>query len=83
MVRSWLSMLAIKDMLWEKSDKGWQYHVVPAGGGIVRWNDVAQAVKDRKFNGTISLHAEYETKDMAERKALAKRELDFLKNLLG
>ena len=40
-VRSWLSMLAIKDMLWEKSDKqGWQYHVVPAGDGIVRWNDV-------------------------------------------
>ena len=40
-------------------------------------------VKDRKFNGTISLHAEYETKDMAERKAPAKRELDFLKKLLA
>ena len=83
-VRPWLSMLAIKDMLWEKSDKqGWQFHVVPAGDGIVRWNDVAQAVKDCKFNGTISLHAEYETKDLDERKALAKRELDFLKKLLG
>jgi sugar phosphate isomerase/epimerase len=83
-VRPWLSMLAIKDMLWEKNDKqGWQYHVVPAGDGIVRWNDVAQGVKDCKFNGTISLHGEYETKDMDERKVLAKQELDFLKRLLG
>ncbi len=84
MVRSWLAMLAIKDMLWEKSEsKGWQVRVVPAGDGIVRWNDVAQAVKDRKFNGTISLHGEYETKDLDERKALAKRELEFLKKLLS
>ena len=83
-VRPWLSMLAIKDMLWEKSDEqGWQYHTVPAGDGIVRWNDVAQAVKDCRFNGTISLHAEYEEKDLDKRKGLAKRELAFLKKLLG
>jgi sugar phosphate isomerase/epimerase len=82
-VRSWLSMLAIKDMLWSKGDKGWKYDVVPAGDGIVRWDDVAAAVKERKFNGTISLHGEYATKDMDERKALAKRELEFLKKLLG
>ena len=84
MVRPWLSLLAIKDMLWEKSDKrGWQYHVVPAGDGIVRWGDVAEGVKECRFNGTISLHGEYETKDLDERKALAKRELEFLKKLLG
>ena len=84
MVRPWLSLLAIKDMLWEKSDKqGWQSHVVPAGDGIVRWGDVAQGVKECKFNGTISLHGEYETKDLDERKALAKRELEFLKKLLA
>ena len=84
MVRPWLSLLAIKDMLWTKNDKGeWQYHVVPAGDGIVRWGDVAKGVKECKFNGTISLHAEYETKDLDERKALAKRELEFLKQQLG
>jgi len=84
MVRPWLSLLAIKDMLWEKSDKqGWQYHVVPAGDGVVRWDDVAAGVKECRFNGTISLHGEYETKDLDERKRLAKRELDFLKKLLG
>jgi sugar phosphate isomerase/epimerase len=83
-IRPWLSMLAIKDMLWSKDDKkGWKYDVVPAGDGIVRWDDAAKGVKECKFNGTISLHAEYEAKDLDERKALAKRELDFLKKLLG
>jgi sugar phosphate isomerase/epimerase len=83
-VRPWLSMLAIKDMLWDKTDKqGWQSRVVPAGDGIVRWPDFALGVKECRFNGTISLHGEYEVKDLDERKALAKRELEFLKKLLG
>ena len=84
MVRPWLTLLAIKDMLWEKSDKqGWQYHVVPAGDGVVRWNEVGQGVKECSFNGTVSLHGEYATKDMDERQALAKRELEMLKKLLA
>ena len=83
MVRSWFSLLAIKDMAWAKTRRGWQYHVVPAGLGIVRWKEVAQALKERKFNGTISLHGEYEAKDLARRKQLAKKELAFLKKTLG
>jgi sugar phosphate isomerase/epimerase len=82
LVRPWLSLLAIKDMVWEKGKDGWQYHVVPAGEGIVRWNEVAQAVKECKFNGTISLHGEYEVKDLDERRRLAKQELAFLKKQL-
>jgi sugar phosphate isomerase/epimerase len=78
-VRPWLSLLAIKDMLWEKHKDAWQYHVVPAGDGIVRWGDVALGLKDCGFQGTVSLHAEYEVKDLAERKKLAARELAFLK----
>jgi sugar phosphate isomerase/epimerase len=83
LLRPWVSLLAIKDMLWEKDKAGWKYHVVPAGDGIVRWPDVAQAVKEAKFNGTISLHGEYEAKDLAERKELAKRELALLKKHLA
>ena len=82
MVRPWLSLLAIKDMAWEKGKDGWKNSVVPAGEGIVHWNEVGQAVKECKFNGTISLHGEYETKDIAERKELAKRELALLKKQL-
>jgi sugar phosphate isomerase/epimerase len=83
LVRLWLSLVAIKDMLPEKQKDVWQYHVVPVGDGIVRWNEVGQALKDAKFNGTISLHGEYETKDLAERKRLAKKELEALKKVLG
>jgi sugar phosphate isomerase/epimerase len=80
MVRPWFSLLAIKDMVWEKRQQVWQHHVVPAGEGIVRWNEVAQGLKECRFNGTISLHGEYETKDLAERKQLAKQELALLKS---
>ena len=79
LLRPWVTLLAIKDMLWEKDKGVWKYHVVPAGDGIVRWAEVGQAVKAAKFNGTVSVHGEYETKDLAERKELAKRELALLK----
>lgn len=83
LIRPWLSLVAIKDMLWEKRKDAWQYHVVPVGEGIVRWNEVALGLKECGFKGTISLHAEYEVKELAERKNLAAKELAFLKGRLG
>jgi sugar phosphate isomerase/epimerase len=82
LVKSWLSLVAIKDMLWEKGKDGWKSQVVPAGDGIVRWPEVGQGLKDCKFNGTVSLHGEYEVKDLDERKKIAKQELAFLKKHL-
>jgi sugar phosphate isomerase/epimerase len=82
-VRPWLSLIAIKDMRWEKGKNGWQPQVVPAGAGIVRWDEFGRAVKEMRFNGTISLHGEYETKDRAERARLAKEELALLKKQLA
>lgn len=81
LLRQWLTMLAIKDMLWSKTAQGWSYHVVPAGEGIVRWSEVGQAVRDVNYQGTISLHGEYAAKDLNERIELAKRELSMLKKL--
>jgi sugar phosphate isomerase/epimerase len=83
MVRPWLSLVAIKDVAWTQRKEGWQHHVVPAGEGIVRWNEVAQGLKECRFNGTVSLHAEYEAKDLDTRRQLAKRELAFLKQRLS
>ena len=77
------SLVAIKDMLWRKGKETWQVEVVPVGEGIVKWNEVAQGLKELKFNGTISLHGEYEAKDLAERGRLAKQELATLKQRLG
>jgi sugar phosphate isomerase/epimerase len=79
MVRPWLSLLSIKDMAWSHQKQAWQHRVVPAGEGIVRWDEVAQGLKECHFAGTVSLHGEYEAKDQAERLRLAKQELAFLK----
>lgn len=78
-LRQWLSILAIKDILWEKPKSDWVFRVVPAGQGIVRWSDASKGITDVKFDGTIVLHGEYEAKDLSNRKTLAINELAFLK----
>lgn len=83
MVRTWLAMIAIKDMVWEKPGQQWQHKVAPAGEGIVHWDEVAKALRDVNYSGTISLHGEYETGSLDERKKLARTELEFLKKRLA
>jgi sugar phosphate isomerase/epimerase len=83
LVRPWLSLLAIKDMLWERRQQKGQWRVVPVGDGVVRWDEVALGLRECGFQGTISIHAEYETRDLAERKELAKQELRMLRRALG
>ncbi|GBD37713.1 Inosose dehydratase [bacterium HR36] len=84
LARPWFCLLAIKDMLWKKDDKrGWHPEVVPAGHGIVRWQEVAAGLKDARYNGVVSLHAEYEARDLTERLRLAQEELKFLRQTLG
>jgi sugar phosphate isomerase/epimerase len=78
LVRPWLSLVAIKDMAWHKQDRGWRHDVVPAGEGIVRWPEVGLALRECKFGGTVSLHGEYEAKDLGRRKELARAEKAFL-----
>lgn len=78
-LRPWLSIIAIKDILWEQTKGDWAFKVMPAGSGIVRWNDVSKGIKDAKFQGTIVLHGEYEAASLPNRKELAKKELAFLK----
>lgn len=79
-VRPWLSLIAIKDMQWTK---GRHSRVVPVGDGIVQWSEVATGLKACKFNGTISIHGEYEATDEEERLALAKKERTALKKFFG
>jgi sugar phosphate isomerase/epimerase len=83
LVKSWLSLVAIKDWAWSKERGGWSSRVVPVGEGIVKWGDVARGLKECKFNGTVSLHGEYHVKDFDERKKLAKEELAALKKSFG
>ena len=80
-----LTMIAVKDFLWAKTDRGWRPRWVPLGEGMVDWprhfGDLAAA----GFAGPISLHLEYlETAGdaaSAEHRALeaAIRDLAFLR----
>ncbi|MBY0231454.1 MAG: sugar phosphate isomerase/epimerase [Gemmataceae bacterium] len=83
LLKPWVSLVAIKDMAWTKAGKGWRVDVVPVGDGIVDWPGVGKALKALGFKGTISLHGEYEAKDLDERKELAKKERAALKKHLG
>src|SRR5207237_1411054 len=82
-LRRWLGLIAIKDMVWEKGPKGWASRHAPAGDGIVKWDEVAKGLKECGYDGVVSLHAEYETKSLDERRELAQRELALVKKHFG
>ncbi|MFN0105320.1 MAG: sugar phosphate isomerase/epimerase family protein [Bryobacteraceae bacterium] len=83
-----LFMIAIKDFVWEKSDKGWRTRWVPLGEGLVNWAAFFPLLKAARFPGPISLHIEYDPggKTKTERYdrsfEAAKRDLAFLKRHL-
>lgn len=83
-VSRWFAAVAIKDMIVAKKADGVKRTVVPAGEGIVNWSEVQKAlVKERKYDGFISLHGEYEAADLADRMQKAKVEHQFLVKLLA
>lgn len=83
-----LFMIAIKDFVWEKSEKGWRTRWVPLGEGIVNWAAFFPLLKAASFPGPVSLHIEYDPggKTKAERYdrsfEAARRDLAFLKRHL-
>ena len=83
MVRRWLTLVSIKDMVWQKAKDHWTPQVVPVEQGIVHWDEVARGLKEVAFDGTISLHGEYEVRDLDHRRELAKQELASLKKWFG
>lgn len=83
MVGEWLALIATKDAVWVNSEKGWRWKVVPVGTGIVNWPQVRQGLKQRHYEGVISIHAEYEVEDPAKRLPMVTQEVQFLKTLLA
>jgi len=70
-----IQMVAIKDFFWEKSGGKWKMQMCPLGEGMVRWGEFFGTLAAARFQGPISMHAEYEPVDEL---ALA-RDLAFLK----
>jgi L-ribulose-5-phosphate 3-epimerase len=55
-----LSMIALKDFVWEKSGTGWRIHDVPMGQGMVNWKLFFAMLAKTDFRGPVSLHVEYD-----------------------
>ena len=70
-----IQMVAVKDFVWEKSGGKWKMQMCPLGEGMVRWAEFFGMLAAARFQGPISMHAEYEPVDEA---ALA-RDLAFLR----
>lgn len=55
-----LTMVAIKDYVWEKSSKGWSTRWCPLGEGMVDWPEVFKRLVATPFPGPVSVHIEYD-----------------------
>jgi L-ribulose-5-phosphate 3-epimerase len=91
-----IKMLAVKDMYWEKTSNGWSDTNCPLGQGMCHYEEFLKLAASGGFHGPISLHLEYEIPGVSTREgialsrnnadnvmAAAKRDLDYLKSLLG
>lgn len=55
-----ITMLALKDFVWKKDEKGrWRVEDVPLGEGMVRLEDALRQIKELGIVGPVSLHVEY------------------------
>jgi L-ribulose-5-phosphate 3-epimerase len=81
-----LKMIAVKDVFWEKGDRGWRLHDCPLGEGMVDWTWYSKALADAAFHGPVSFHFEYEidgaTPDSKRDRTLeaAARDLAFMRD---
>ncbi len=54
-------MIAIKDFVWAKTEKGtWRQKMCPLGEGMVDWPAYFRLLANMSYQGPISLHVEYE-----------------------
>ncbi len=74
-----LKMIAVKDFIWRKEAGGWKSAWCPMGEGAVDWKAALGALKQANYSGPISVHAEYQTKDMV---AAMRKDLAFLRSAM-
>jgi sugar phosphate isomerase/epimerase len=80
-----LRMVAVKDFVWARTERGWRPRWVPLGEGQVDWTRHVSDLAAAGFAGPISLHLEYldmtGATEVVERRTLdaAARDLAFLR----
>ncbi len=91
LVKSHIRTLVMKDVIWEKNEKGkWQTKHVPLGEGMVDFDQFIGLLKEHKIDVPISMHFEYEwyekedSLEVKKEKTIAamKRDLDTLRGMM-
>ena len=59
-----LKMIALKDFFWRRDASGWKPVWGPMGEGAVDWKSTIGVLAKSGFQGPVSLHLEYQAKDM-------------------
>ena len=81
-VRDYLSVMAFKDMIWEKRTVGgetvWKSRVVPMGQGYVHWAEVLRGLEAAGFEGPVSFHSEYSGQPTKRVVELARTDVEFI-----
>lgn len=83
-----LTMVALKDFVWEKTASGWRTRWVPLGQGAVNWSEFFSMLGRFTFHGPISLHIEYDPGGSTRLEridnslAAAERDLNFVRKHL-
>ena len=91
----WINLVAIKDMAWIHNfdetlgKERWSTRLVPLKQGLVPWPEVFEYLHDIGFDGTISVHSEYQGShswrdlNLDELLVQTKEDLDYLKGVIA
>jgi sugar phosphate isomerase/epimerase len=83
MVRDYLSIVALKDVLVDREDRGDEggrgVKWVTAGQGCVAWTEVFAELARAGYDGPLSVHAEYRAASPEEHLALLKPEVEYFR----
>ena len=86
MVKSHLSIVAVKDMLvWREKKEGHgarKRSVVPAGEGMVDWTAVFAALGKVGYDGPVSVHCEFKVPEGGDFRQLVENEVAFFRRFV-
>lgn len=74
-----LACMGVKNAAWRSGPDGWECGWVPLADGVVRWPEIISGLRERAYDGPLSLHVHYPTGDPL---AALRRDLHHLRTLL-
>ena len=85
-VGKYLGLVSFKDTFFARANPEeeelpvWKRVIVPAGNGVVKWQDVMKGLQAVGYDGTISAHCEFRADSPEAFTELQKREVAFLRD---